>query len=86
MLDKAYHLILQRFIDTGCAPHYTDMAAELAIPPEAGQQLLHEPVKTGMPGIWVHPGNDHIAALAPFSNLPTQYLITVEGTQKWFGQ
>ena len=36
MLDQAYRLVLQRFIDTGRAPHYTEMAAALGMPPEAG--------------------------------------------------
>ena len=86
MLDKAYELVLQRFIDTGRAPHYIEMAAELGMPPEEGRQLVHDLTQSGLPGIWVHPGTDHIASFAPFNNLPTQYLITVEGMQKWFGQ
>ena len=86
MLDQAYRFVLQRFIDTGRAPHYTEMAAELGMPPEAGRQLLHDLMEAGLPAIWLHPGTDHIASFAPFSNLPTQYRITVEGTQKWFGQ
>ena len=24
--------------------------------------------------------------VAPFSNIPTQYLLTIEGQQKWYGQ
>jgi hypothetical protein len=27
-----------------------------------------------------------ITSFAPFNNLPTQYRITVDGQQKWFGQ
>ena len=30
MLDKTYHLVLQRFIDTGRAPNYTDHVKNLA--------------------------------------------------------
>ncbi len=86
ILDKAYHLVIQRFIDTGRAPHYTEMAAELGILPEAGRQLIHDLVESVTPGTWLHPGTDHIASLAPFNNLPTQYRITLEGMQKWFGQ
>ena len=29
---------------------------------------------------------DYIVSFAPFNNLPTQYRITIEGQQKWFGQ
>ncbi|MCH7971431.1 MAG: hypothetical protein IH960_10400 [Chloroflexi bacterium] len=86
MLDRVYQLINQRFIDTGSAPHYTDLAAELAIPPEAGRQLLHELMDAGITGMWLHPGTDHIASFGPFNNLPTQYRITIEGEQKWWGQ
>jgi hypothetical protein len=39
----------------------------------------------GIPG-WLHPHTDYIASFAPFNNLPTQYRITIEGQQKWFGQ
>jgi hypothetical protein len=35
---------------------------------------------------WLFPDTDDIASFAPFSNLPTQYRITIEGQQKWFGQ
>ena len=86
ILDQAYLLMLQRFIDTGRAPHYIEMAAELGMLPEAGRQLVHDLMESGIPGAWVHPGTDHIASLAPFSNVPTQYRITVDGTHKWFGQ
>ena len=85
-LDRAYQLVLQRFIDTGWAPHYTDMAAELGMTPEAGRQLLHDLMESGLPAIWVHPGTDHIASFAPFSNIPTHYRITIDDAQKWFGQ
>ena len=86
MLDKAYHLVTQRFIDTGRAPHFTEIAAELGMLPEAGRLLLHDLMESGIAGTWVHPGTDHIASFAPFSNMPTQYRITVDGTQKWYGQ
>ena len=86
MLDKMYHLIFQRFIDTGNAPHYTEIAAELAISTEDGRQLLHELMEAGVGGLWLHPGTDHIAGFGPFSNLPTQIRITVEGEQKWFAE
>jgi hypothetical protein len=39
----------------------------------------------GIPG-WLHPSTDYIASFAPFNNLPTQYRITIERQQKWFGQ
>ena len=29
MLDRAFHSVMQRFINTGQAPHYTELASEL---------------------------------------------------------
>jgi hypothetical protein len=54
--------------------------------PDEGQRLLHDLINTGIMPMWLHPGTDIIASFAPFNNLPTQYRITVEGQQKWFGQ
>jgi hypothetical protein len=47
--------------------------------------LLRELFASGVPG-WLFPGTDIITSFAPFNNLPTQYRITVDGQQKWFGQ
>ena len=37
-------------------------------------------------GCWNSPRTDYIGSWAPFSNTPTQYLISVDGVQKWYGQ
>jgi len=86
VLDKTYHIVIQRMIKTGQAPHYTEIAAELGGPVEDGRKALHDLVSAGIPGIWLFPDTDYIGSFAPFSNLPTQYRITVDGVQKWFGQ
>ncbi len=86
LLDKAYNVIIKRMMKTGQAPHYTEIAAELGIPVEDGREALHALMSVGIPGIWLFPDTDYISSFAPFSNLPTQYRITVEGDQKWFGQ
>ncbi|MBW2204290.1 MAG: hypothetical protein JRF52_09395 [Deltaproteobacteria bacterium] len=49
---------------------------------ETGQADLFS---AGVPG-WLFPNTDLIASFAPFNNLPTQYRITIDGHQKWFGQ
>ena len=36
MLDRAFYSIMQRIINTGQAPHYTEMAAELGLAVEDG--------------------------------------------------
>lgn len=84
--DKSYDFILRHFIETGHAPHYTDLAAELGVSPEEGRLALHALMGLGIPAMWLHPGTDCIASFAPFNDFTTQYRITVDGQQKWFGQ
>jgi hypothetical protein len=85
LLDNTFHCILRRMIETGQAPYYTEIAAELGISPEEGRKTLHELFRMRIPA-WLFPGTDYIVSFAPFSNLPTQYRLTIEGQQKWFGQ
>ncbi len=84
--DKIYNLIQKSFIKTGRAPHYTDISTEMGIPVEDARKALHDLISLGIPGLWLFPDTDYISSFAPFSNIPTQYRITVEGEQKWFGQ
>lgn len=84
-LDKTYQFIMKTFVETGHAPHYTDIAKEFGVAPEKGKKLLHELMGTGM-AMWLHPGTDLIASFAPFNNMPTHYRLTVDGHQKWFAQ
>ena len=84
-LDRTYNFILRRMTETGQAPFYTEIAAELGVSVEEGRKALHDLFGTGIPG-WLFPNTDLIASFAPFNNLPNQYRITVEGQQKWFGQ
>ena len=85
LLDRAYHLTMQRFINTGQAPHFTELAADLGLSIVEGRQVLHDLVTSGIPA-WVHPDTDYVVSFAPFHNLPTQYRITIDGEQKWFAQ
>ena len=84
-LDQAYHLTMQQLIDTGQAPHFTELATALDLSMEEGRQVLHELIHSGIPA-WLHPDTDYIVSFAPFHNLPTQYRITIDGEQKWFAQ
>ncbi len=85
MLDKAFHHIMRSFIETGRAPHYTELTVALKVSVEEGQQLFHDLEATGY-SFFLHPETDQIVSLAPFNNLPNQYRISVEGEQKWFAQ
>ena len=84
-LDRTFSFILKRMVDTGQAPFYTEIATELAVSVEEGRKALHGLIEAGIPG-WVFPNTSYIVSFAPFSNLPTQYRITIEGQQEWFGQ
>jgi len=85
VLDKTFHVIMKRMVETGQAPFYTELAAALGLSVEEGRKILHDLFSSGIPG-WAYPRTDLIVSFAPFSNLPTQYRITIDGQQKWFGQ
>ena len=85
LLARLYHTILTAFVQDGQAPHYIVLSKWLALPPEETRQLLHRLADLGLP-IWLHPDTDLLASFAPFSNVPTQYRISVDGDQRWYGQ
>ncbi len=85
ILDKTFHVIMKRMVETGQAPFYTELAAALGISVEEGRKVLHDLFSSGIPG-WLYPRTDLIVSFAPFNTLPTQYRITIDGQQKWFGQ
>ena len=86
LLARMYHAIMSGLVREGRAPHYTELATELGLSPDEARESLHEVERAGVPGVWLDPGTDYVASFAPFSNIPTQYLISVEGEQKWYGQ
>jgi hypothetical protein len=83
-LDRTFFFITKRMTETGQAPFYTEIAAELGVSVEEGRKILHE-LSGALGTAWVFPNTDYIASFSPFSNLPTEYRITIEGQQKWFG-
>jgi hypothetical protein len=85
MLDRTFNVIMRRMVETGQAPHYTEIARQLGLSMEEGRRALHDLMNSGVPG-WLYPKTDLIVSMAPFHNLPNQYRITVDGQQKWFGQ
>jgi len=85
VLNKTFHFILKRMVETGQAPHYTEIAIELGVSPEDGRKTMHTLFKSGIYG-WLFPKTDFITSFAPFNNQPTQFRVTVEGEQKWFAQ
>lgn len=86
LLADIYHTIISGIAQEGRAPHYTEVAAQLRLAPQQAREALHDLDRLGVPGFWVRPGTDLVESCAPFSNIPTQYRITVEGEQHWYGQ
>jgi hypothetical protein len=84
MVQQAYTTILKHVIKTGRAPHYTEVAATLGLTPDEGRELQKEAAEAGV-GCWLIEDTDYIESWAPFSNVPNQYQLTVEGDQKWHG-
>jgi hypothetical protein len=85
-LGKVFQIIMNGLMDNGYAPHYTEIANKLGVSPDEGRQRLHELIDLKIPGCWLYPNTSLIASFAPFNNIPTQYRITIDGKQKWFGQ
>ena len=85
LVQKAYTTILEHFVKTGRAPHYTELAPILKLKPEEARQLYRKTADSAV-ACWFVKDTDYIESWAPFSNVPTHYLITVNGEQKWYGQ
>ncbi len=85
LLDKTFNFIMKHFVETGQAPFYTEIAAKLGISVEEGKKALHRLINARVPG-WFFPGTDYLVSFAPFNHMPTQYRITIDGQQKWYGQ
>ena len=85
ILDITFHFILKRMVDTGQAPHYTEIASELGLSVEDGRKTMHTLFNSRIHG-WLYPDTDFIASFAPFNNQPTQFRVSVEGEQRWFAQ
>jgi hypothetical protein len=86
LLDKTFHIIMEQMVATGQAPHYTEIARKLAVPPKEGRKALRKLFATAGFAGWLYPKTDNIVSFAPFNNLPTHYRLTIDGERKWFGQ
>ena len=84
-LQTAYSTILQSFIETGHALHLTELAAALGVTPDEARVIQRDTAEVGV-GCWINADTDYVASWAPFSNIATQYRLTINGHQTWFGQ
>jgi hypothetical protein len=85
--QDVHHNVLEHFVTNGRAPHYTELAVKLGVEPSTARRLLRETtVESPFLFAWMTPETDYVGAWAPFSNLPNQNVISVDGVQKWYGQ
>ena len=85
LVQRAYTSITQHFIASGRAPHYTELAKTLSVSMDEARGLQRQAAEATV-GCWIAPDTDIVQSWAPFSNIPTHYLLTIEGKQKWYGQ
>ena len=85
LVQRAYTAVLEHFKNTGRAPHYTELAATLGLRPEEARQVQHKAAESSIACLFVK-DTDYVESWAPFSNVPTHYLVTIKGDQKWYGQ
>ena len=79
--------VLLHFMETGRAPHYTEVGESMGIAPEIARQIIRETIlESPFSFAWMAPDTDFIASWAPFSSLPNHHLISVDGHQKWYAQ
>lgn len=83
--NQAYNEVTRRFVESGRALHYTELAPVLGVTPPEALRVQREVVDTSL-ACWFTPETDNLASWAPFSNIPNQHRVTVRGEQKWFGQ
>ena len=84
LLDRGYANIMDRIVETGSAPHFTELAATLDIGLADAKDLVHELV--GMTPGWVHAGTDYLASFPPFNLQPTHYSVSIDGEPRWYAQ
>ncbi len=85
LVQRAYTAVIEHFINTGRAPHYTELAGALGVSPEEARQVQHKAAESSI-ACWFVKDTDYVESWAPFSNVPTHYLVTIKGEQKWYGQ
>ena len=81
LVQRAYTAVVEHFVKTGRAPHYTELAATLGLRPEEARELQHKAADSAL-ACWFVKDTDYVESWAPFSNVPTHYLVTIKGNQK----
>lgn len=84
-VKDAYRSTLDFVIDSGRAPHYVELAHIMGVSPDEARLLQHQAADAGI-GTWFVAGTDFVECWAPFSNVPTNHLISIDGVPGWYGQ
>ncbi len=85
LVQRAYTAVAEHFVKTGRAPHYTELGATLGLTPDEAREVQHKAADSSI-ACWFVKDTDYVESWAPFSNVPTHYLVTIDGQQKWYGQ
>lgn len=86
-VKSTYAAVLGFMVDNGRAPHYSELATSLDVGLEEARSLLHETAAAApVAGCWLAHDTDLVESWAPFSNIPTQIRISVDGKERWYGQ
>jgi hypothetical protein len=85
LVQQTYTAVLEHFMKKGRAPHYAELAGILGVSPEKALRLQRDAAQSSL-ACWFVKETDYVESWAPFSNVPTQYVLSVEGEQKWYGQ
>ena len=84
LVQQGYTTIMKHLMTTGRAPHYTELADAMGLGMDEARDVQREAAQAGS-ACWLVEGTDYIESWAPFSNIPNQYRLTMEGEQKWYG-
>jgi hypothetical protein len=87
LVQRAFTAILEGFVSNGRAPHYSELADLLDIDLEFARVVQRDAADAApIAGYWLSTDTDFIESWAPFSNVPTHHLISIEGVPRWYGQ
>ena len=87
LVQRAYTTVLEYFIEHGRAPHYVELANILDINIGEARVLVRDAAAAApIASSWLSHDTDYIESWAPFSNIPTHNMISIDGEQKWYGQ
>ena len=84
-IKGAYRSTLDYTIEHGRAPHYAELARVMEVSPDEARLLQHDAAAAGI-GTWFVAGTDFVECWAPFSNVPTNHLVSIDGVPGWYGQ